>query len=117
MKRVAVSWVSRHTRCAWCGQSATELQLDGLKHPRCDKHLEWPDAPIHWHEDDATMHQDGHESVGAAFLRLFGVPWESAKKAARYEDHGDSMTWTFPNGVVACVACDGGYIRWEPFNV
>jgi len=64
-----------------------------------------------WQEDDATPGTDGHETVTAAYRRIFGKPWDKADVVSE-SDQGDGTLYTMNNGCQVWMSYPGNsFIR------
>jgi hypothetical protein len=70
---------------------------------------------IVWQEDDATMHQEGHETIYEAIVRLYGFrPTLTSKSVGtnNYHDAEDSFWYRLGEWLVICQGYDGGNIYY-----
>ena len=65
-----------------------------------------------WTEDDCTTNDPDHESLCAAWLRLFSHPLDY-KRAVKEEDGGDGHSYLMPNGYIAWASYPGGSSIYE----
>ncbi len=65
-------------------------------------------AELVWAEDDATVRDPDHETLGAAWKRLYGEDFYSVEYLATKTDHGDGDEYVFPDGRIAWCSYPGG---------
>lgn len=64
-----------------------------------------------WCEDETTRHHEGHVTVEAAWLQLFGEALDT-RQAGEVYDEGDCTRYLFSDGRIYFNGCDGGEIRF-----